>query len=105
MALTLSCKDMQIGKRTTLAGFDVSCLDMKPTQVYLEAVKIFQVPITLTMLRGFLGLANQLANLIPDGAETSTPLLCIFHACFFVILTIVKKVKIIFARKKVPGVK
>ena len=25
------------------------------------------------MLRGFLGLANQLANLIPDGAQTLTP--------------------------------
>ena len=72
--ITLSCKKMQIGKRTTFAGFDVSCLGVKPTQDRLEAVKIFQVPTTLTMLRGFLGLANQLAHFIPDGAQISEPL-------------------------------
>ena len=66
--ITLSRKKLHIGKCTTFAGFQVSCRGKTPTEDRLQAIKAFPTPTTLTVLRGFLGLANQLFHFIPDGA-------------------------------------
>ena len=72
--ITLSLKKLQIGTRTTFAGFDICPGFQTPTQDRIEAIRNFDVPTTLKMLRGFLGLANQLAHFIPDGAQITEPL-------------------------------
>ena len=72
--ITLSRKKLHIGKCTTFAGFQVSCRGKTPTEDRLQAIKAFPTPTTLTVLRGFLGLANQLFHFIPDGAQISEPL-------------------------------
>ena len=40
----------------------------------LRAIKEFPAPPSIKLLRGFLGLANQLFHFIPDGAQMSEPL-------------------------------
>ena len=72
--ITLSLKKLQIGTRTTFAGFDICPWFQTRTQDCIEAIKNFEVPTTIKLLRGFLGLANQLAFSIPDGAQIMEPL-------------------------------
>ena len=72
--ITISLKKLQIGKTTTFAGFNICPGYQTPTQNLVEAIKNFEVPYTLKALRGFLGLANQLAHFIPDGDHITEPL-------------------------------
>ena len=72
--LTLSAKKMSMGQSINFAGYIISADGVKPDPGQVKALKDFPVPTNLTELRSFLGLANQLAFLLPDLAHATAGL-------------------------------
>lgn len=64
--IKLSINKFEIGQSVKFAGFIVSSTGMKPDPTKLSAIRDFPTPKSLTELRSFLGLANQLGAFIPD---------------------------------------
>ena len=72
--LTLSSKKLTMGQSINFAGYIISADGVKPDPGQVKALKNFPVPTSLTELRSFLGLANQLAFLLPDLAHVTAGL-------------------------------
>ena len=71
--ITLSRKKANMGSSVKFAGFIVNDQGVSSDPGKLQALREFPVPQTITDLRSFLGLANQL-NLCPDLAHATNPL-------------------------------
>ena len=72
--LTLSASKMSMGQSIKFAGYLISADGVKPDPGQVQALRNFPVPSSLTELRSFLGLANQLAFLLPDLAHVTAGL-------------------------------
>ena len=72
--LTLSKPKLSMGSEISFAGYVFSDEGMKPDPRRLSAIRDFPAPTDLTSLRGFLGLANQLAFFLPDLAHCTESL-------------------------------
>ena len=72
--ITASLKKFQMGTEVTFAGHCISGEGVKPNPDTLKAISGFEPPSNLTELRSFLGLANQLANFVPDLAHMTDSL-------------------------------
>ena len=72
--ITLSKHKFQLGESVVFAGFVISADGIKADPVKTEAIAKFKVPIDITNLRSFIGLANQLADFAPDLKHCMTPL-------------------------------
>ena len=72
--LTLSSKKLTMGQSINFAGYVISADGVKPDPGQVEALRKFPVPTSLTELRSFLGLANQLAFMLPDLAHVTAGL-------------------------------
>ena len=66
MGITISLKKLEMGQSIKFAGHIVSADGVKPDPEKIKALTDFPAPKNLTELRSFLGLANQLANFVPD---------------------------------------
>lgn len=64
--IKLSIQTFEIGHTVKFAGFTVSSEGTKPDPAKLTALRSFPSPKSVTDLRSFLGLANQLGAFIPD---------------------------------------
>ena len=64
--MTISRKKLTIGDQVEFAGFIVSKEGIKPDPNKVRALQEFPHPTNITELRGFLGLANQLASFVPN---------------------------------------
>ena len=69
--ITLFLDKLEIGDRVIFAGFVVSAEGLKPDPTKLKAITAFPSPTSLTGLRSFLCLTNQLAIWLPDFAHTT----------------------------------
>ena len=67
--VTISLKKMQIGEEITFAGYRVGKDGVKPDPDMTRSIGQFPTPKTVTDVRSFLGLANQLAGFLPDLAH------------------------------------
>ena len=72
--ITLSKEKFQIGPSVKFAGHIVSADGIKPDPEKVEALKLFPRPQTVTDVRSFLGLANQLGSFVPDLTHVCRPL-------------------------------
>ena len=70
-SITLSKKKVEFGQEVKFAGFLVSAKGVKPDPDKMKAIRDFPKPKTITDLRSFLGLANQLGQFVPDLAHAS----------------------------------
>ena len=64
--VTVSEKKMEIGQEINFAGYTVSNRGFKPDPSQVDGIRQFPVPTSVTELRSFLGLANQIAWFVPD---------------------------------------
>ena len=64
--VTISRKKFAIGTEISFAGFLISDQGIKPDPQKTIAISSFPSPKSITDLRSFLGLANQLAFFLPD---------------------------------------
>lgn len=69
--LTLSKSKIEIGTKINFAGYIISDTGVEPDPNRLKAISEFPRPKDISELRGFLGLANQLGNFVPDLAHMS----------------------------------
>ena len=72
--LTLSRSKLQFGQSVLFAGHVISQDGVKPDPRRTDAIRRFPVPTTVSELRSFLGLVNQLGAFIPDLAHATEPL-------------------------------
>ena len=72
--ITISRKKFQINTAVKFAGHIITAEGVKPDPDKTRALTNFKSPTTVTELRSFLGLANQLANFHPDLAHMTTKL-------------------------------
>lgn len=72
--ITISKRKLKIGTKIPFAGYIVSHEGVRPDPELFSAISHFPTPTTITHLRSFLGLANQLGNFLPDLAHASEPL-------------------------------
>ena len=72
--ITASLKKFQMGTEVKFAGHCISGEGVKPNPDTSKAISGFEPPSNLTELRSFLGLANQLANFVPDLAHMTDSL-------------------------------
>ena len=73
-SLTLSRKKFQIGREVKFAGHVIGADGVKPDPDKVKALRDFPAPKSVSELRSFLGLANQLGNFIPDLAHVTLPM-------------------------------
>ena len=66
---TLSRKKLDIGETVEFAGQLVSPEGVRPNPDYLQGIRDFPTPKTVTELRSFLGMVNQLASYHPNMAK------------------------------------
>ena len=66
---TLSRKKLEIGEAVEFAGQIVSHHGVKPNPEYLQGIRDFPKPTSVTELRSFLGMVNQLASYHPGIAK------------------------------------
>ena len=66
LGITISLKKLEVGQKIKFAGHIVSADGVQPDPEKTQAITDFPAPKNLTELRSFLGLANQLANFVPD---------------------------------------
>lgn len=67
--IKLSRKKLQCGQSIKFAGFIISSTGVRPDPAKVAAIRKFPTPTSITELRSFLGLANQLGGFIPDLAH------------------------------------
>ena len=72
--IVLSKKKFAIGTELPFAGLIVSAKGVKPDPVRIVALLEFPTPKDITVVRSFLGLANQLSGFIPDLAHMTVKL-------------------------------
>ena len=72
--LTIAKKKLEAGTSITFAGYLLSEKGIEADPDKVKALASFPQPTSLTELRSFLGLANQLGNFVRDLATTSEPL-------------------------------
>ena len=72
--VTISKKKLKIGHCVKFAGFLVSGEGIKPDPERVQAIRKFPVPKSVTDVRSFLGLANQLGAFLPDLAQSTNRL-------------------------------
>ena len=74
MNITISLKKLELGKEITFAGNIVSQAGIRPDDGKYKAIADFPTPTNVSLLRSFLGLANQLTAFIPDLARMTANL-------------------------------
>ena len=72
--ITISLKKFKVSHTVGFAGYIVSPGQIRPDPKRAEGIAAFPAPKDTTGLRGFLGLAQQLANFVPDLAHVTAPL-------------------------------
>ena len=72
--ITLSKKKIEQGSSVPFAGFIVGVNGVEANPARLKAVEDFPTPTDVTSVRSFLGLANQLADFMPDLAQVTGPM-------------------------------
>ena len=72
--LTISRKKFKVGNRVKFAGFIVSDKGVAPDPERIAAIAGFPVPKSVSDVRSFLGLANQLGSFLPDLAQVTDDL-------------------------------
>ena len=72
--VTLSEKKFKIGDDLKFAGHMIGAKGIRPDPEKVASIRNFPAPKTLTELRSFLGLANQLGAFLPDLAHLAAPL-------------------------------
>ena len=66
---TLSRRKLEIGEEVEFAGQMVSRHGVRPNPSFLQGLRDFPAPKTITELRSFLGMVNQLTTYLPDMAR------------------------------------
>ena len=69
---TLSRKKFEIGDSVEFAGQIVSTEGVKPNPTYLQGIRDFPAPKSVSELRSFLGMVNQLSTYHPDFAKQTS---------------------------------
>ena len=69
LGITISRKKLTVGQEVDFAGFAISANGIMPDLKHIKAIRDFPTPKNVKDVRSFLGLANQLANFIPDLAQ------------------------------------
>jgi hypothetical protein len=69
--IKLSLSKLEVGQSLKFAGFVVAAEGVKPDPAKLDSIRRFPTPVSLTELKGFLGLANQLGSFLPDLAHAT----------------------------------
>lgn len=69
--IKLSLEKMEMGTKIKFAGFIVSKDGISADPAKLQAIREFPIPKSVTELRSFLGLANQLGSFLPDLAHST----------------------------------
>ena len=72
LGITISLKKLEVGSQVKFAGHIITDKGVKPDPEKISAIKDFPVPENITGLRSFIGLANQLANFLPDLSQMMT---------------------------------
>ena len=72
--IILSVNKFKIGDPVVFSGFNLGSTGVFPTNSRTKAITDFPAPKTLKQLRSFLGLAQQLAHMVPDLAMANQPL-------------------------------
>ena len=72
--IILSKKKFTIGIRVKFAGHIVGYDGTKPDPEKIQAIQDFPSPKSITEVRSFMGLANQLGSFIPDLAQMAQPI-------------------------------
>lgn len=69
--IKLSLSKLEMGQSVKFAGYIVSADGIKPDPAKLASIQEFPSPKSVSELRSFLGLANQLGSFLPDLAHTT----------------------------------
>ena len=77
--ITLSKHKFEIGQLIGFAGYCLLLDGIRPNKRKLKGISEFPIPTDLSKLRSFFGLANQLANFIPNLASLTDPLRMLLH--------------------------
>ena len=72
LGITISLKKLEVGPKVKFAGHIITDKGVKPDPEKIGAIKDFPVPENITGLRSFIGLANQLANFLPELLQMMT---------------------------------
>ena len=72
--IILSRKKFNIGIRVKFAGHIIGYDGTKPDPEKIQAIQDFPAPKSITEVRSFMGLANQLGSFIPDLAQMAQPI-------------------------------
>ena len=70
--IAISEKKFECGEKVQFAGFVLSSSGISPDPEKVQGIADFPVPKNTTDIRSFLGMANQLANYLPDLAHNQT---------------------------------
>ncbi len=70
--VTISLRKLKVGENVKFAGHLVTSSGVFPDPEKIKALESFPTPTNITALRGFIGLANQLANFVPDLSHMMT---------------------------------
>ena len=73
-SVAIAKKKLEMGKTLEFAGFIVSEEGVKPNNEKIKALSMFPAPTSLTELRSFLGLANQLGGFVHNLTQYTDPL-------------------------------
>ena len=69
--IKLSLDKLKVGRSIKFAGFVIGSDGIHPDPAKLASLKHFPTPKTITELKSFLGLANQLGHFLPDLAQST----------------------------------
>ena len=69
--IKLSLDKLKVGRSIKFAGFVIGSDGIHPDPAKLASLKHFPTPKTVTELKSFLGLANQLGHFLPDLAHST----------------------------------
>ena len=77
--IKLSLSKLKVSRSIKFAGFIICSDGIRPDPSKLAAIRQFPTPTSVTDLRSFLGLANQLGSFLPDLAHATVHILSLIH--------------------------